>query len=173
LWEGKFLRAVLIDYPDSCGKIRHWEAVERVCCDGIVAVVPFTDDGMVIVIRQFRPPVGGYVIELPAGLCDPGEKPEDAARRELIEETGYAAGELRFLTEGPISSGLSSERLAVFAATGLSYVGIGKRDETEDIEVIKLPLDSLYSELDTIRMAGNYIDLKVYGFVELARRSLG
>src|SRR5512135_380862 len=140
LWEGKFLRSVLVRYIDGSGVTeRDWEAVERVGCDGIVGIVPFTDEGEVVLIRQFRPPINGHVIELPAGLCDPGESREDAARRELIEETGYAAGDLTFLTEGPLSSGLSSEMLAVFAATGLTYVGIGKRDETEDIEVLKIP----------------------------------
>lgn len=171
LWEGKFLRAVLIQYSDGSGNARNWEATERVGCDGIVAVVPFTYEGMVVLIRQFRPPVSGYVIELPAGLCDPGEQLESAARRELLEETGYAAGKLTFLTEGPLSSGLSSEMLAVFAATGLTYVGIGKRDETEDIEVLKVPLTRVISELALRRKAGDLIDMKIYGLIELAKRS--
>ena len=173
LWGGKFLRTVLIQYSDGSGKTRDWEAVERVNCSGIVGVVPFTDNGMVILIRQFRPPVNGYVIELPAGLCDPGEKLEDAARRELLEETGYSAEDMKFLAEGPVSSGLSSEILTVYAATGLTYAGIGERDETEDIEVLKVPTDLLYTRLEEMRRAGDYIDLKVYGFFELAKRSLG
>ena len=172
LWEGKFLRAVLIKYSDGAGKTRTWEAVERVGCDGIVAIVPFTDEGMVLIIRQFRPPVNGYVVELPAGLCDRGEKFEDAARRELLEETGYSAKEMKFLTEGPISSGLSSEMLSVFAATGLVYVGIGDRDETEHIEVLKVHPDSFYSRLDEMQKAGDYIDMKIYGFFELAKKRL-
>jgi ADP-ribose pyrophosphatase len=173
LWEGKFLRSVLVSYVDGSGVTeRDWEAVERVGCDGIVGIVPFTDEGEVVMIRQFRPPLNGPVIELPAGLCDPGESREEAARRELIEETGYAAGELRFLTEGPLSSGLSSELLTVFVATGLTYVGVGKRDETEHIEVLKTSLDELGSVLETLRGEGNYIDLKVYGLVELAREFL-
>ena len=78
LWEGKFLRSVLVRYRDRCGDgsgvtERDWEAVERVGCDGIVGIVPFTDEGEVVMIRQFRPPMNGLVIELPAGLCDPGE----------------------------------------------------------------------------------------------------
>ena len=173
LWEGKFLRAVDVEYSDGVeGVRRRWEAVERVGCDGIVAIVPFTADGMVILIRQFRPPVNGYVIELPAGLCDPGEKLEDAARRELVEETGYSPGNLTFLTEGPLSSGLSSEMLSVFSTTDVTYVGIGKRDETEDIEVMKIPLDGLLPELRSRQTAGDYIDIKLYGLIELAKQSL-
>lgn len=171
LWEGKFLRSVLVRYIDGSGVTeRDWEAVERVGCDGVVGIVPFTDEGEVVMIRQFRPPINGHVIELPAGLRDPGEKPEDAARRELTEETGYAARELRFLTEGPLSSGLSSELLTVYTATGLKFVGIGGRDETEHIEVLKVPVERVASEMESQRKAGNYIDLKVYGLVELARR---
>jgi len=174
LWEGKFLRSVLVRYIDGSGVTeRDWEAIERVGCDGVVGIVPFTDEGEVVMIRQFRPPINGHVIELPAGLCDPGERLQDAARRELIEETGYAARELRFLTEGPLSSGLSSELLTVYMATGLTFVGIGMRDETEHIEVLKVPVERVASEMESMRKAGNYIDLKVYGLVELARRSLG
>lgn len=173
LWEGKFLRVVDVEYSDGVeGMLRRWEAVERVGCDGIVGVVPFTGEGEVILIRQFRPPVNGYVIELPAGLCDPGETLEDAARRELIEETGYSAEKLTFLTKGPLSSGLSSEMLSAFAATGLHHVGIGKRDETEDIEVLRVPLTGVISELALRQKAGDFIDMKIYGLIELAEAAL-
>ena len=174
LWTGKFLRSVLIKYPAYCNsskaiEIRDWEAVERVNCSGIAGIVPLTDSGEVILIRQFRPPVNGYVIELPAGLCDTGESLEDAAKRELIEETGYAAGSMRFLVNGPMSSGSSGEMLTVFVATNLTYVGIGKRDETENIEVMKIPIDNLASVLLQIQSDDSFIDLKINGLVEMAR----
>lgn len=177
LWEGKFLRSVLIKYHVRCNssdqiEARDWEAFERVNCDGVIGIVPFTETNEVILIRQFRPPINGHVIELPAGLVDRGESFEDAVRRELIEETGYAAGEIHFLTEGPMSSGASAEILTVYVATGLSHVGIGKRDETEDIEVLVVPLDRLSEQLDVLRSKGNHIDLKVYGLVEMAKNSL-
>ena len=78
-----------------------------------------TDDKEVLLIRQFRPPVNGYVIEFPAGLNDKGDTLEEAAKRELLEETGYSAREMIFLTEGPMSSGASGEILTVFLAKGL------------------------------------------------------
>ncbi len=181
LWDGRFIRTVLISYMDSddspggsegSGLVRVWEGIERVNCSGIVAVVPFTGSGSVIMIRQFRPPINGYVIELPAGLCDVGESFEAAAARELVEETGFAAGTLTYLTKGPLSSGLSSEILNVFVATDLTFVGIGNRDETEKIEVLEIPLHEIDSELARFEHEGNFVDLKVYGLVAMAQKLL-
>ncbi|GAB4483989.1 MAG: NUDIX hydrolase [Thermodesulfovibrionales bacterium] len=173
LWEGRFLRAVLIDYRVRCnssGEVekRDWEAFERVNCAGVVGIVPFTRTGEVILIRQFRPPVNGHVVELPAGLVDTGEAFEDAVRRELVEETGYAAGTLHFLTAGPMSSGASSEILHVYIATDLTHVGVGERDETEDIEVLLVPVEDLAGKLEACRAQGDHVDLKVYGLTALA-----
>jgi ADP-ribose pyrophosphatase len=173
-WQGKYLRSVLITYSQRGGsgeaeKVRQWEAVERVGCDCIVGLVPFTEDGAVILIRQFRPPLNCFVVELPAGLCEPGEQPEDAAQRELTEETGYSAGELHFLAKGPLSSGISSEMLTVYLAGKLSYIGIGERDETEEIEVLKIRLADIDQELGRRQSKGDCIDLKIYGLIELAK----
>jgi 8-oxo-dGTP pyrophosphatase MutT (NUDIX family) len=182
LWEGMFLRSVITTYIDSSGSVRKWESFERVNCKGIVAIVPVTDDKEVLLIRQFRPPVNGYVIEFPAGLNDKGDTLEEAARRELLEETGYSAKEMIFLTEGPMSSGSSGEILTVYLAKSLALnplnqvqgqgQSIGERDETEDIEVLKVPINELDCKLSALRSEGNYIDLKIYGLMELAKRHL-
>ena len=172
LWEGKFLRSVIITYIDSSGSVRAWESFERVNSKGVVAIVPVTDDKEVLLIRQFRPPMNGYVIEFPAGLNDKGDTLEEAARRELIEETGYSAEKMIFLTEGPMSSGASSEILTVFLAKGLDFKGIGQRDETEDLEVIKIPISEIYQTLDVLRSEGNFVDLKIYGLMEIAKKHL-
>lgn len=177
LWEGKFLRSILTIYIDSSGAIREWESFERVNCKGIVAIVPVTDDKEVLLIRQFRPPVNGYAIEFPAGLNDRGDTLEEAAKRELLEETGYSAKELIFLTKGPMSSGASGEILTVFLAKGLALnqgqgQGVGMRDEAEDIEVLKIPIDELADKLSALRSEGNHVDLKIYGLIELARKYL-
>lgn len=168
LWEGKFLRAISLRYRDSSGELRDWEAIERVNCKGIVAVVPITNDGCVLLIRQFRPPVNGYVIEFPAGLNDRDEPLDVVAKRELLEETGYKAKEIKFLGRGPLSSGSSVEVLTVYLAKGLEFVGIGERDETEDIEVIKVPFDSVEERLKELEDRGNLIDLKILGFIAMA-----
>lgn len=172
LWEGRFLRAIRLKYKDSSGKLRDWEAIERVNCKGIVAIVPITDDGQVLLIRQFRPPLNGYVIEFPAGLNDRDEPLDQVAQRELIEETGYKAKEIIFLGRGPLSSGSSVEILTVYLAKGLEFVGIGEQDETEEIDVIKVPLDSVWDVLDDLERDGNFIDLKISGFIEMAVKHL-
>ncbi|MGC2064056.1 MAG: NUDIX hydrolase [Thermodesulfovibrionales bacterium] len=182
LWKGHYLRSVLVEYIDErdhdpspdpgfdkVQKIRDWETIERVGCSGVVVIVPFMDDGTVILIRQYRPPVDGYVIELPAGLIDIGETPEASARRELIEETGYEATDMDFLISGPAASGSSSEILDVFVASGLSFIGIGKRDEAENMETIRVPMEALDSEISRLEQEGNYIDLKIHGMIRLAK----
>jgi 8-oxo-dGTP pyrophosphatase MutT (NUDIX family) len=169
-WEGKFLKCILTTYIDSAGVVREWESFERVNCEGIVAIVPLTDDEEVLLLRQFRPPVRGYVIEFPAGLNEKGATLEEAARRELLEETGYSAKDMIYLTEGPLSSGSSGEILTAFLARGLEFKGLGKKDETEDIEVLKMPINDLYDKLSALRSAGNLIDLKIFGLLELAKR---
>ncbi len=170
VWEGRFLRCLRLTYRDSKGMVLQWETVERVNCDGVVAVVPVTDNSEVILIRQFRPPVNKYVIEFPAGLNDRGEELKDAASRELLEETGYSAGEMIFLARGPLSSGSSAEVMTVFLAKGLEFSGTEQSDETEEIEVIKIPIDNIYDALTRLAEEGNYIDLKIPGLIEMARR---
>lgn len=172
LWKGKYLRTVRITYEGRKGDLRQWEAVERVNCNGIAAIVPITDDGHVILIRQFRPPVNGYVIELPAGLNDMNETLEAVASRELLEETGYEAKKLIPFARGPLSGGLSGEILTVYLATGVEFRGVSGRDEAEDIEVLKVPLTGIYEWLSTLVKDGNLIDLKIFGLIEMAHRYL-
>jgi ADP-ribose pyrophosphatase len=172
LLEGKFLRFLLTTYIDSSGIVREWESFERVNCKGIVVIVPVTDEKEVLLTGQFRPPVNGYVIEFPAGLNEKGDPLEEAARRELLEETGYYAKEMIYIGEGPLSSGASGEVLTAFLAKGLEFKGLGRRDETEDIEVLNIPINELYDKLTALRLEGNLIDLKIYGLLELAKRHL-
>lgn len=168
--KGRFLKFILSEYSDSHGVVRQWESFERVNCKGIVVIVPFTDNKEVLLIKQFRPPVNNYVIEFPAGLHDKTGTLEDAALRELEEETGYTSKEIIYLTEGPMSSGSSGEILTVYLARGLIFKGISGRDETENIEVIHVPSEKIYETLEKLRIDGYLIDLKIYGFYELAKR---
>jgi ADP-ribose pyrophosphatase len=87
---------------------------------GAAAVVPLLGSGEVVLVRQYRHALKRFIWEIPAGTLDPGEPVMDCARRELIEETGYSAGEWRRLGEITPVPGYSDERIHLFLATGLS-----------------------------------------------------
>jgi ADP-ribose pyrophosphatase len=172
VWNGKFMSAVEITYRDAKGVVRTWEALERLSIGGIVVMVAVTPAGDVLLEKQFRPPLGRDVIELPAGLVDPGESMETAAKRELIEETGWAAKNLDFLAEGPISTGASTEVLRAYLCTGLEHVGKNGGDDNEIIEVIDVPMNHAQEFLQNAQSKGTLVDLKVYGLIELANKAL-
>lgn len=171
-WSGVFLESFAIRYKNSREEIVEWEAVRRRNCDGIVAVVPFTAGGEVILVKQFRPPVGKYVVEFPAGLRDREETLMETARRELLEETGYRAGRLTEAATGPLSAGASAEVLTVFAASGVVYAGGQRLDPNEEIEIMKLPSEGFFEGLAALEDANTFIDLKLYGLFALAARKL-
>jgi 8-oxo-dGTP pyrophosphatase MutT (NUDIX family) len=172
LWKGNFMSAVEITYRDARGIVRTWEALERVGIGGIVVMVGITPKGNVLIEKQFRPPMGRDVIELPAGLVETGENMEEAARRELIEETGWSAGKLEFLAEGPISTGASTESLRAYLCTELKHIGKDGGDDNEIIEVIEVPIENAQLFLRDQQVRGTLVDLKVFGLIELARKQL-
>lgn len=174
LWQGEFIKTELISYEDRQGVLRHWEAVSRTDCDGVVIIVPVTTQNELILIRQYRPALDRYVIEFPAGLIDKGEDVAGAARRELLEETGHATDSLTELAAGAVSTGINSELWNVMLALNAVPASEEDRnnhlpDENEDIEIIKVDIDKLAEKLDLLRQEGSVIDLRIFGLVELAR----
>jgi ADP-ribose pyrophosphatase len=158
LAEGRHLRLV---------RRRGWEYAERTNATAIVVLVAVTAEGRLVLTEQHREPVGGPVIELPAGLVGdrPGEADEDlatAARRELLDETGYEAGQIRPLAGGPPSAGLSSEIVTFLVAADLRRVGAGGGDEHEAITVHEVPLAAVRDWLAGQARAGRLVDPKVY-----------
>lgn len=144
-----------------------WEFAERTGVAGVVVIVAVTDDGNLLLTDQFRPPVEQRVIDLPAGLAGDGdhandEPLENAARRELREETGYTAETMQQLAVGPSSAGLTSELLTFFLAGNLTRVDDGGGDSSENITVHALPLDSIGSRLRELEQTGACIDPKIY-----------
>lgn len=101
---------------------------------GAAVVVPLTDQGQVLLVRQYRHAVGGWLLEAPAGKLDPGEGAESCARRELEEETGWRAGELLALGSIWSSPGFTDERLHLFLARDLKP----GRQRLEDDEVLTI-----------------------------------
>lgn len=176
IWQGSYIRGVILTYRDRSGQPRRWEAVERVGCSGIVVIVPVTAAGEVLLVRQFRPALNRMVIEFPAGLSERGETLAQAARRELVEETGYDSADFSFLAEGPLSSGLSSEILTAFLARNAAPASPGmlarhKPEETEDIELIRIPVADICAGLTSAaRRRGDLVDMKIFGLAELAKQ---
>lgn len=166
LAEGRFARLVAQD---------GWEWVERVNARGAAVIVAVTPDGRLLLVEQYRIPLGRRVIELPAGLVGdtPGSEQEpmaEAARRELLEETGYEAAEMEFLAEGPGSAGLTSESYGLYLARHVRRAGSGGGDPSEDIEVHAVPLEKVEGWLDEKRRQGIMVDPKVYAGLYFAAR---
>ena len=157
-WKGRFLQMA---------QRGRWEFVQRVGSSGVVGIIAVTADRRLILVEQNRLPVGGHVIELPAGLAgdirgSEEESLELAARRELLEETGYSGGTWTQSWDGPSSAGLTDEMLQLFLARDVRKSGPGGGDASESILVHEIPLDELSQFLKRRRTEGTLIDLKVY-----------
>jgi ADP-ribose pyrophosphatase len=120
---------------------------EYVVHPGAVLIVPVRSDGRLVVERQFRYPVGQVFIEFPAGKLEPGEEELVTARRELTEETGYAAANWTPLGRIHSVVGYSSEVIDLFVADGLTHVG-ARPDDGEFLEIVTASVDELLAALD-------------------------
>ena len=109
---------------------------------GFAAVVPVTSDGDVVLVRQWRQPLGAFTLELPSGGVDRGEEPGRAARRELFEETGYRAEGLERLASVHTSTGRSTEVCHLFRCGAVRDERGPRPEPTEFIEVVSLPLET-------------------------------
>jgi ADP-ribose pyrophosphatase len=142
-----------------------WEYAERTNASSAVIVVAITPEDRVLFVEQYRVPINARSIEMPAGLVgDLGETEsvETAARRELLEETGWSAAHIQYLMAGPSSSGMSNEIIAFVRATGLSRQGPGGGDESESITVHEVPRNEVAGWLVARMQEGYSIDPKLY-----------
>ena len=136
--------------------VRHQGAVVMLAIDG---------EDRVLLVRQYRYPVGRILMELPAGKLDPGEEPLACARRELAEETGMGAREWRRLGTLLTTPGFTDEAIHVFLATGLEPVEGAGPDEDEFLQAVRLPVN----ELEDLVRRGEVQDAKTLAALYLWR----
>ncbi|MEN9355446.1 MAG: hypothetical protein RL318_2771 [Fibrobacterota bacterium] len=143
-----------------------WVFVRRPNAHAVVCILAVTPQEKIILVEQFRKPIGKRLLELPAGLVgdgdDANEALELAANRELEEESGWSAKQLKKLWEGPSSAGLTDEIITCYHALELEKLGSGGGVEGEDITVHEVPLSDLRSWLETRRNEGVGADPKIF-----------
>ncbi len=162
IFEGKMirLRVDTVELPNGDTTTR--EVVEH---PGAVAVIALTEQGELLLVRQYRHPTREVLLEIPAGKRDPGESPLACARRELEEETGYRAQQWRVLFSYYTSPGFSDELLYIVHGSDL-VKGDAHTDEEEFIEVVTLPLAEALNMIDR----GEIRDAKtIIGILVLSR----
>jgi ADP-ribose pyrophosphatase len=164
IFEGRILnlRVDTVQLPDGRRTTR--EVVEH---NGAVGMVALTDSGEIVLVRQYRRAPDEVLLEIPAGRIEPGERPEDCARRELAEEIGRVPSRLRKFGELYSAPGYSQELLHLFLAAGLKEAK-GRRDPDELMEIVEVRLQ------DAVEMCslGEIRDLKTAAAIALAARSL-
>lgn len=158
MWQGRFVRAI---------KRGRWEYVSRT--SGVTAVVILAEhEGKVVLIDQYRVPVGKRCLELPAGLVgdeDEHATVEGTAVKELEEETGYTAERIESLGEFQSSPGMLSESFTLVRASGLRKVGDGGGTEHEDINVHLVAREDVPAFVAAKRAEGMAIDVKLLLFL--------
>lgn len=159
-WKGRFLEAVVEN---------DWEYVRRPGGMGAAVILAVTGAAEIVLVEQYRVPLGASCLELPAGLVG-DDGPEDvltAARRELEEETGFRAETLEDLGVFTSSPGMTSEHFTLVRATGLVRVGAGGGVEGENITVHCVPLRTLPHFIAEKRRAGVMIDVRLLAALTL------
>ncbi len=144
------IRQDQIRFPD--GKRTKIDIVEH---SGAVTILPIDETGSIWFIRQYRHPAGKELFELPAGVMNEGEDPAESAQRELREEIGMAANQLRLLGEFFLAPGYSTEYMYVYLATDLRVAPL-QADDDESIQIEKIPIE----QVSTIVRSGRIQDAK-------------
>jgi len=164
VYDGRLIR-VVCDTVREGGRTYVREVVGH---PGGAAIVPVFEDETVALVIQYRHPTRSYVLELPAGRLDPGERAPETAARELEEEVGLVAGRMELLSEFHTTPGFCAERLWVFLATDLRETA-RRHEEDEIIEVVRMP----FARALGMVASGEIDDAKTIIGLLLAARRLG
>ena len=163
IFEGKIvhLRVDSVRLPD--GKESKREIVQH---KGAVCIVPIMDDGTVLLVRQFRLAAGKVLLEIPAGTREPNEEPDATAARELEEETGYTARDIRKLFASYLAPGYSTELIHAYVATGLTETH-AHTDADEHVELVRMSGEEIERQI----LSGEVQDAKTIAAVLVALRN--
>jgi len=160
VWQGEFLEMHVAPW----GSAGRWEYVKRVRGIEAAVILALTDTGEMVLVEQYRPALGKPCIELPAGLVGDGARGESAftsARRELHEETGFAAAQWESIGEFASSPGIVGEIFHFYRATGLVRTGPGGGTAGEGITPHIVPLGDVPAFLEAARARGCAIDTRL------------
>ena len=164
VFDGRLLKVYSdkVRLPDDTESFR-----EIIRHPGAAVVIAVLDNGKLLFERQYRYPLGQICLEMPAGKIDKGEYPLDTARRELREETGFKARIWRHLGVMHPAIGYADEKIEIFWAQGLSYVG-SELDHDEILEVVELRIsDAVLAVRD-----GDITDAKTITAIMWAEKTL-
>lgn len=155
VWRGRYL---------EMKQDGRWEYAARVHDTEAAMIFAVTPEHCLLLVEEYRPPIRRFSICAPAGLCgdERAESRESAARRELLEETGYDAGEMEYLFSGPSSPGLSSEIISFYRARRLRRVARGGGVDNERIVVHEVPLADVETWLREQMREGKAVDPRIF-----------
>lgn len=175
----EWVKTQRVYYVDPLGVKRDWECCSRATrhegsdCDGvaIVAIVDTSDGPSLLLQKQFRAPINGICIELPAGLIDPGETIETCAERELLEETGYVGKAIKtsaivFNDPGFCDTNQKIVQVSIDMTDERNKNPQPHLEENEFIEVFTAPLKTLPKTLDQLAAEGYVLDARVAGIAQ-------
>ena len=169
VYEGKYLKMVEKTALTGSNREVIWETIERTNTygDGVVTVVAMTGENEFVMERQWRAAVESYVIQFPAGLMDiENESSEEAAMRELQEETGYVATRLIPVLTAPTNPVIAPTTSRYYLAPDVECVGGENRDTGEEMEIIIVPKDEIGRFLLDLP-ENTALDLRVPGIILL------
>ena len=169
---GKYLVLNRVSFTNGRGLTGVWECVNRTGSSGAAVIIPrMMPDGDLVLVRQFRPPAGRYMIEFPAGLIEPGESPENTAICELYEETGFRGTIEKVIPPSYNSPGMSGETVSmvIMNIDKAAYPELPEnhQEDSEDIETVIVSREDLPRFVEESIANGDGIDARIAVFAAM------